>query len=262
VSEVEEAPVTREQQSVMKMARQARRLPAIPYLAGVARRAKLDEALSQADLSRRVSIEDIARMKLLTMVIFAVALGLVGFLTGNVLFMVLFPLVGLGIGFFGPDQGIRRAASVRQANISRALPLAMEVIGMAVERSSVEAGLTYYCRFFGQENLAEELQLVMDRVERVKERLDIAMGGMLRKNRNEDLAFLVAAVGQATQMGARDLRQMLADQSNELRIKREQEVKARTLRAPVQMTFPTLFNVLSLLVILGTLAALQIFVKH
>ena len=243
------------------MAGQARRLPAIPYLVNAVRKARLDEAMSQADLGRRMSTEDIARMKLLTMILFGLGGGLVGVLTGNVLFMLLFPIGGLAVGFIGPDSGIRRAAAVRQANISRALPLAMEVIGMAVERSSVDAGLLYYCRYFSQEDLSEELQQVMDRVDQVRERLDLAMGGMLRKNRNEDLAFLVAAVGQATQMGARDLRQMLDNQSSELRIKREQEVKARTLRAPVQMTFPTLFNVLALLVILGTLAALQVFVK-
>jgi hypothetical protein len=51
---------------------------------------------------------------------------------------------------------------------------------------------------------------------------------------------------------------MLQGQSNELRIKREQEVKARSLRAPVMMTFPTMLNMLALLIILGSLAFLQV----
>ncbi|MDQ6746713.1 MAG: hypothetical protein M3010_01205, partial [Candidatus Dormibacteraeota bacterium] len=74
----------------------------------------------------------------------------------------------------------------------------------------------------------------------------------------DDLSFLVAAVGQATQVGGRDLKDMLHGQSTELRIKREQEIKARSLRAPVLMTFPTMINMLALLVILGSLAFLQI----
>jgi hypothetical protein len=84
------------------------------------------------------------------------------------------------------------------------------------------------------------------------------MSELLRKNRNDDLSFLVAAVGQATQVGGRDLKSMLQGQSTELRIKREQEVKGRSLRAPVLMTFPTMLNVMALLIVLGSLAFLQI----
>jgi hypothetical protein len=98
----------------------------------------------------------------------------------------------------------------------------------------------------------------MQRVNQLKERLDVAMGELLRKNRNEDLSFLVAAVGQATQIGGRDLKDMLTRQAEELRIKREQEVKGRSLQAPVLMTFPTMLNVLALLIVLGALAVMQI----
>ena len=162
------------------------------------------------------------------------------------------------IGFLGPNSTIKQAATVRQAKLSRALPLALEVIGLAVERTSIDAGIAYYCQFFSGEVLAQELGYANQRVVQLKERLDVAMSELLRKNRNDDLSFLVAAVGQATQVGGRDLKSMLQGQSTELRIKREQEVKGRSLRAPVLMTFPTMLNVMALLVVLGSLAFLQI----
>jgi hypothetical protein len=147
---------------------------------------------------------------------------------------------------------------MRQASISRALPLAMEVIGLAVERSTIDTGIRYYVEYFQHETLAEELHTVLERTQIKKERLDVAMGEMLRKNHNDDLTFLVAAVGQASQLGGRDLREMLTNRSRELRTKHEQEVKERSLRAPVLMTFPTMLNVLALLIALGGLAALQL----
>jgi pilus assembly protein TadC len=120
--------------------------------------------------------------------------------------------------------------------------------------------MVYYCEFFRDETLAEEIENVLERT-RLQERLDVAMGEMLRRNHNDNLSFLVAAVGQATQLGGRDLREMLSSRATELRYKREAEVKERSLRAPVMMTFPTMLNVLALLIALGSLAALQMFGK-
>lgn len=252
------AKYAKQREAVLKMRAQASKLPAPGLLVELVKRAGLHDECERADVGTLVSVSDLARMKLMTMSIFVV-LGLVlGFLLGNPALLVLFAVALAAIGYFAPDNSIKRAADTRQAHISRAVPLAMEVIGMAVERSSIDAGLASYCRYFRQEILAQELQYVMDRVDRLKEKLDTAMGDLLRKNRNEDLAFLVAAVGQASQMGGQDLREMLENQSSELRVKREQEIKARSLRAPVQMTFPTLFNVLALLLVLGAMAFMQI----
>jgi Flp pilus assembly protein TadB len=248
----------RDKAPVLRLRGQAARLPALGILVQVARRSELPRLLEQADVAREVSVEDVARMKLLTMLLFGV-LGLaLGFLLGSPILAVVFLLGGLAVGFGGPDGTIRQAATLRQNRLSRALPLALEVIGLSVERTSIDSGIAYYCQYFPGEVLAQELGYVIQRVQQLKERLDVAMGEMLRKNRNDDLSFLVAAVGQATQIGGRDLREMLAGQAEELRIKREQEVKARSLRAPVLMTFPTMLNVLALLIVLGSLAFLQI----
>jgi hypothetical protein len=243
---------------VLKLQRQSRRLPAVGLLVELVKRSDIPRQLEQADVSREVSIEDVARMKLLMMLIMG-GLGLVvGLLLGNLIAAVLFLLGGAAVGLRSPNGTIRQAAVLRQNKISRALPLALEVIGLAVERTSIDAGIAYYCQFFSAEVLAQELGYVVQRTTQLKERLSTAMEELLRKNRNDDLTFLVAAVGQATQVGGRDLKDMLKGQSVELRIKREQEVKARSLRAPVLMTFPTMINMLALLIILGSLAFLQI----
>ena len=243
---------------VLKMARQSRRFPAVGILVELVKRSDIPRQLEQADVAREVSVEDVARMKLMLMVIIG-GLGLVvGLLLGNVIIAVVLLIMGAAVGFSSPNGTIRQAALLRQNKISRALPLALEVIGLAVERTSIDSGIAYYCRYFQGEVLAQELGYVVQRTTQLKERLSTAMEELLRKNRNDDLTFLVAAVGQATQVGGRDLKDMLKGQSTELRIKREQEVKARSLRAPVLMTFPTMINMLALLIILGSLAFLQI----
>jgi len=243
---------------VLKMQRQSRRLPALGLIVEMVKRSDVPRQLEQADVSRQVSIEDVARMKLMLVLIFGGLGLLMGLLLRNPVVAVLFALGGSALGFASPDGGIKTAATLRQNKISRALPLALEVIGLAVERTSIDAGITYYCKYFKEEVLAQELGYVVERTTQLKERLNVAMEELLRKNRNDDLSFLVAAVGQATQLGGRDLKDMLLGQSTELRIKREQVVKARSLRAPVMMTFPTMLNILALLIILGSLAFLQI----
>jgi hypothetical protein len=243
---------------VLKLQRQSRRLPALGLLVELVKRSPIPRQLEQADVSRQVTVEDVARMKLMMMLIFGALGVVVGILLGNIVIAVLFLIAGGALGFASPNSSIRQAALLRQNRISRALPLALEVIGLAVERTSIDSGIAYYCRYFANEVLAQELGYVVERTTQLKERLNVAMEELLRKNGNDDLSFLVAAVGQATQIGGRDLKDMLHGQSTELRIKREQEVKARSLRAPVLMTFPTMLNVLALLIILGSLAFLQI----
>ncbi|MDP9326182.1 MAG: hypothetical protein M3O87_06570 [Candidatus Dormibacteraeota bacterium] len=247
-----------DKKAVLRLKAQAKALPAIPLFVQVIHRGDIPRQLEQADVAHDVTVEDVARMKLLLMLLFGAAGAVLGGLLFNPLLIVMFGVVGMVVGFMGPDSTIKQAATVRQSKLSRALPLALEVIGLAVERTSIDAGIAYYCQFFPSEVLAQELGYANQRVVQLKERLDVAMGELLRKNRNDDLSFLVAAVGQATQVGGRDLKSMLQGQSTELRIKREQEVKARSLRAPVLMTFPTMLNMMALLVILGSLAFLQI----
>jgi hypothetical protein len=243
---------------ILKLQRQSARIPALGIMVELVKRTPIPQQLEQADVARQVTVEDVARMKLMMLVIFGALGAVVGIILGSPVAAVLFGVGGAALGFASPNGTIRTAATLRQNKISRALPLALEVIGLAVERTSIDSGIAYYCTYFKDEVLAQELGYVVQRTTQLKERLNVAMEELLRKNKNDDLSFLVAAVGQATQVGGRDLKDMLKGQSVELRIKREQEVKARSLRAPVMMTFPTMLNMLALLIILGSLAFLQI----
>jgi hypothetical protein len=252
------AKAARARRAVLRLRQQTRWMPAPTLVVDILRKGELYQSVEAADAAIEVSLEDVARMKVALSMIFAVVGLLIGLLLQQPLFAVLLLLGGAVFGFIAPDSTIRRAASARQMSISRALPLAMDVIGLAVERSTIDAGINYYIQYFGYETLAEELDVAMQRTRIKKERLDVAIGEMLRKNHNDDLTFLVAAVGQATQLGGTDLRQMMASRAIELRVKREQTVKERSLRAPVLMTFPVMLNVLALLIALGGLAALQL----
>ena len=252
------AKAAKARKSVLRLRDQTRRVPAPGLITDIIRKTELYNSVEASDAAFDVKIEDISRMKLGLAGLFGVLGVLVGLLLMSPLVGMLAVLGGAVVGFMAPDSTIKRAAALRQTSISRALPLAMDVIGLAVERSTIDAGISYYVEYFRHETLAEELSTVLENTQMRKERLDVAMGEMLRKNHNDDLTFLVAAVGQATTLGGRDLRAMLTGQAGELRLKREQVVKEKSLRAPVMMTFPTMLNVLALLVALGGLAALQL----
>lgn len=242
--------------AVLRMHQQTRRAPAPRLLVEILARTTTPDTLDRAGLGGVVTLADVVRMKVTLAFLLGFLGAALGILLGAPLFALALGLGGVSLGYFAPDSTLRRAANTRQGLLSRGLPLAMDVIALVVERTSLDTGLAYYCEYFPGEVLAAELELVLERIN-FKEPLDVAMGEMLRRNHNDDLSFLVAAVGQATQLGGRDLRDMLTSRASELRIKREQEIKARSLRAPVMMTFPTLLNVLALLVALGSLAVLQ-----
>ncbi|MEA2645223.1 MAG: tight adherence protein [Chloroflexota bacterium] len=252
------AKAAKARKSVLRLRDQTRRVPAPGLITDIIRKTELYNSVEAADAGYEVSLEDVARMKLGLAGLFAILGILIAVLLQSPLIGLLAVLGGAVVGFMAPDSTIKRAAELRQTSISRALPLAMDVIGLAVERSTIDAGISYYVEYFGHETLAEELHTVLENTRIRKERLDVAMGEMLRKNHNDDLTFLVAAVGQATTLGGTDLRLMLTGQADELRLKREQVVKEKSLRAPVMMTFPTMLNVLALLIALGGLAALQL----
>jgi tight adherence protein C len=247
----------RAREAVLRMRQQTRRAPAPRLIHEILERTNMPDLIEQAGLGQQVVLDDVVRMKVTLAFLFGLLGAMLGVLLAAPLFAIAAGLGGAALGYVAPDSTVRRAASTRQGLLSRGLPLAMNVIALVVERSSIDNGLAYYCEYFPGEVLAEELEAVMERM-RLLEPLDLAMLEMLRRNHNDDLSFLVAAVGQATQLGGRDLRDMLTNRAGELRIKREQEIKARSLRAPVMMTFPTLLNVLALLVALGSLAVLQL----
>ena len=192
--------------AVLRYKSQSKSFPAIPIIVQLVSRSPIPQLLEQADLAQEVTVEDVAKMKLMLMVLFGVVGAVLGLLLQSPVFVALALLGGLALGFRSPDSSIQSAATLRQNKISRALPLALEVIGLAVEKTSIDSGVDYYCRYFPQEILAQELGYTVQRVQQLKERLDVAMIELLRKNKNDDLSFLVAAVGQATQLGGRDLR--------------------------------------------------------
>ncbi|MFN2465594.1 MAG: type II secretion system F family protein [Candidatus Dormibacteria bacterium] len=220
------------------------------------------ERIQQADLRSELTLGDIAKIKEGMALLFIALGGLLGLYTHSITLAMVAGVGGGALGFILPDSQLAAAAKVRQRQISEALPLALEVIGLAAERTSVDSGLDYYCRYFADEVLAEEVTAALQRVTQMNERLDVAMGEMLRKNRNQDLSFLVAAINQSSQVGGQDLRKLLFDQAGQLRNKQALGVKARALRAPVMMTFPTMLNVLTLLILLGGLAVLQVSAAH
>jgi len=232
-------------------------LPVPPSMADYISRGNLPSFLQQANLQEALSVQDMAKLKLF-FAPFTALLGLcIGLLLGGVVDGIVIAAGVAILGFLLPDSSIKQAANTRQTTISRSLPLAMEVIGLTVEKTSIESGIDYYCQYFSYEPLAEELKVSMQRVKKFKESLDVALAEMLLKNQNDDLSFFVAAVGQAAHLGGGDLKSLLVDQATQLRTKQSLAGKTKSSKAPAMLTLPTMLNVLAVMVVIGGMVALK-----
>jgi pilus assembly protein TadC len=243
--------------SFVRTARRLRFLPVPHLLTDWLEAGQVPSLLRQANLQEDLGIEGVARLKMFDTPLTFLLGVLLGINVGTAVHALVFGVAAAALGFFLPDSGIKQAAAARQRRISRSLPLAMEVIGLTVEKTSVEAAINYYCEYFPHEPLAGELARAMQRVEKFKEDLQVVLREMLDQNQNDDLSFLVAAVGQTSHLGGGDLRTLLVDQGTQLRSKQNLAAKTKSSRAPVALTLPTMLNVLAVIIVIGGLVALN-----
>lgn len=195
---------------------------------------KIQHNLQLAALHERLIPRDIVAARL--------AMGLIaGVLLFPLLFagqpaMILLLVVMFVIGYTLPVVILNRLAATRQQAILSALPRAADVLVVAVE-----AGLAFgkaidlYCeRFRGP--LADELILVQQAVS-VGQRQQDTINEMVDRLDIEDLRLLMNSVLQAQRFGV-PIAEVLRSLSRDLKLRREQRIRADSLKAPVRMIFP------------------------
>ena len=181
-------------------------------------------------------------------VFFAVGL-LLGYLTGNPLFIVIFAAAGTVGGFYGPVFWLRSKVNGRRREIQRSLPDAMDLLTIAVEAGlGFDAAMQRVTEKFDNA-LADELSQVLQETRLGRPRLE-ALDDMGRRAGVEDLHNFVQAVIQSEQMGV-GVAKILRIQADEMRRKRRQRAQEKAAQASLKMLlpmigciFPTLWIVL------------------
>jgi tight adherence protein C len=168
-------------------------------------------------------------------------------LLGGVLFFLLsisghtgysFPFGGFGLafGWFGPDLLLRSKRQVRQKQIQRSLPDALDLLVI-----SVEAGLGFDAaiqRLVEKKDdaLAIEFARVLAEMRVGRSRRD-ALKDMVMRTQVPDLNNFVGAILQAEQLGV-SVTKVLTVQAEQMRVLRRQRAEEKAAQLQLKLIFP------------------------
>lgn len=158
---------------------------------------------------------------------------------GDLLQVVLLPVAVGVIGYLLPSFWLGSRIRQRKAEITRALPDAIDLLTI-----SVEAGLGFdpalnrviekwdnaLTREFGR--MQSEIRVGAARRDAMRE--------MAQRVNVDDLNVFVSAIVQADQLGV-SISQVLRVQSRQMRMRRRQRAEEQAHKAPVKMIFPMVF---------------------
>jgi tight adherence protein C len=161
---------------------------------------------------------------------------LFGILGGNLVMGTLLALVGLGIGYIGPEFWLGRRVRGRQKQILVGIPDALDLLTI-----SVRAGLGFDAALGKvvekmKGPLVDEFRRALAEVRVGKTRRD-ALRDIVPRTEVQPLTNFIGAIIQAEQLGV-SISKVLQVQSEQLRIERRQRAEEQAAQAPIKMLFP------------------------
>lgn len=149
------------------------------------------------------------------------------------------------VGFFGPNEYVRRRAKRRQKEIRRGLPNMLDLMVVCVESG---LGLDQAIMQVASElehahpQMAEELSLVNLELKAGKRRVD-ALRNLADRTAVDDLNKLVAVLIQADRFGT-GVAQSLRGHSEYMRVQARQVAEEKAAKMGVKLIFPIFFCIL------------------
>ena len=154
-------------------------------------------------------------------------------------------LIAAAVGFFGPNEYVRRMASKRQKEISRGLPNALDLLVVCVESG---LGLDQAILQVSKElehahpEISEEFGLVNLELKAGKRRVE-ALRNLAERTGVDDLKKLVAVLIQADRFGT-GVAQSLRAHADFMRIQARQVAEEKAAKLGVKLIFPIFFCIL------------------
>jgi tight adherence protein C len=154
-------------------------------------------------------------------------------------------LLAAAIGFFGPNEYVRRKASGRQKEIARGLPNALDLLVVCVESG---LGLDQAILQVSKElehahpEISEEFGLVNLELKAGKRRVE-ALRNLAERTGVDDLKKLVAVLIQADRFGT-GVAQSLRAHSDFMRVQARQVAEEKAAKLGVKLIFPIFFCIL------------------
>jgi tight adherence protein C len=154
-------------------------------------------------------------------------------------------LLATAVGFFGPNEYVRRRASKRQKEIARGLPNALDLLVVCVESG---LGLDQAILQVSKElehahpEISEEFGLVNLELKAGKRRVE-ALRNLAERTGVDDLKKLVAVLIQADRFGT-GVAQSLRAHSDFMRVQARQVAEEKAAKLGVKLIFPIFFCIL------------------
>ena len=154
-------------------------------------------------------------------------------------------LAAAAIGFFGPNEYVRRMAGRRQKEISRGLPNALDLLVVCVESG---LGLDQAILQVSKElehahpEISEEFGLVNLELKAGKRRVE-ALRNLAERTGVDDLKKLVAVLIQADRFGT-GVAQSLRAHADFMRVQARQVAEEKAAKLGVKLIFPIFFCIL------------------
>ncbi len=154
-------------------------------------------------------------------------------------------LLATAMGFFGPNEYVRRRASARQKQIARGLPNALDLLVVCVESG---LGLDQAILQVSKElehahpEISEEFGLVNLELKAGKRRVE-ALRNLAERTGVDDLKKLVAVLIQADRFGT-GVAQSLRAHSDFMRVQARQVAEEKAAKLGVKLIFPIFFCIL------------------
>jgi tight adherence protein C len=161
---------------------------------------------------------------------------------GNKVMMI---LVATAVGFFGPNEYVRRLAGRRQYQVARGLPNALDLLVVCVESG---LGLDQAILQVSKElehahpEISEEFAFVNLELKAGKRRVD-ALRNLAERSGVEDLKKLVAVLIQADRFGT-GVAQSLRAHADFMRVQARQIAEEKAAKLGVKLIFPIFFCIL------------------
>jgi tight adherence protein C len=154
-------------------------------------------------------------------------------------------LLATAMGFFGPNEYVRRKATKRQKEIARGLPNALDLLVVCVESG---LGLDQAILQVSKElehahpEISEEFGLVNLELKAGKRRVE-ALRNLAERTGVDDLKKLVAVLIQADRFGT-GVAQSLRAHSDFMRVQARQVAEEKAAKLGVKLIFPIFFCIL------------------
>jgi tight adherence protein C len=154
-------------------------------------------------------------------------------------------LAAVGVGFFGPNEYVRKLAAKRQHEIARGLPNALDLLVVCVESG---LGLDQAILQVSKElehahpEISEEFGFVNLELKAGKRRVE-ALRNLAERTGVDDLKKLVAVLIQADRFGT-GVAQSLRAHADFMRIQARQTAEEKAAKLGVKLIFPIFFCIL------------------